>query len=61
MKDKVIKGGLWLCGFSSCVFLCAILIAHGNNIGLILGLLLLPLMFFCAFKGFKSILSAIFD
>ena len=50
-KDKLVKGGLWLCGFSSSVVLCAILIAHGNKIGSILGIALLPFLFYCAYKA----------
>ena len=34
---------------------------HGNYILLIIGLFLLPVVFFCAFKGFKLILDTIFD
>jgi len=60
-KEKLIQAGLWLCGFSSSVVLCAILIAHGNNIGLILGIALLPFLFYCAYKGFSLVLDAVFE
>ena len=61
VKDKIIKGGLWLCGFSSSVVLCAILIAHGNNIGLILGIALLPFLFYCVYKAIRLFLDLIFE
>ena len=67
-KEKVIKGVLWFSGFSSSIFLCAIFLytgfhnlKYGNYIALVIGLLLIPVIFFCAYKGLKLILSAIFD
>lgn len=67
-KDKILRGGFWLLGFVTLVFLSAILIYIGSNnmrygsyTVFIVGLLLLPAVFYCAFKGFKLILSAIFE
>ena len=66
-KEKLIKGGIWISGFSISIILSALGIfigfnnqRHGDNIILIIGLLLLPVVFFCAYKGFKLILDAIF-
>ena len=66
-KEKLIKGGIWLSGFSISIILSALGIfigfnnqRHGDNIILIIGLLLLPVVFFCAYKGFKLLLDAIF-
>jgi hypothetical protein len=66
-KEKLIKGGMWLSGFSLSIMLSAMsLFAGFNNIRfgsytmLIIGLLLIPAIFFFAYKGFGLILSAIF-
>ncbi|MAB94930.1 MAG: DUF6095 family protein [Flavobacteriales bacterium] len=68
-KDKLIKGGIWLSGFSMSIMISAFSIFIGfNNVNkqddytiLILGLLLLPLVFYCAYRGFKLVLEAIFN
>ncbi len=67
-KEKIIKGGMWLSGFSLSIMLSAMsLFAGFNNIRfgsytmLIIGLLLIPAIFFFAYKGFGLILNAIFD
>ena len=68
-KEKLVKGGLWLSGFSLSIILSAITLYAGfNNVRkaddytvLIIGLLLIPAIFFFAYKGFKLILDAIFE
>jgi len=68
-KEKLIKGGMWLSGFSMSVFLSAICLYAGfNNVRtaddytfLVIGLLLLPAIFFFAYKGFKLVLDSIFQ
>ncbi len=67
-KEKLIKGVMWLSGFSLSIMLSAMsLFAGFNNIRfgsytmLIIGLLLIPAIFFFAYKGFGLILNAIFD
>ena len=67
-KEKLIKGGLWLSGFSICIISSAISLfigfnnqRHGDFTLLIIGILLLPLIFYCAYKGLKLILESIFD
>ena len=68
-KDKLIKGGIWLSGFSMSIMISAFSIfICFNNVNkqddytiLILGLLLLPLVFYCAYRGFKLVLEAIFN
>ena len=67
-KEKLIKGGLWLSGFSSCIIFSAMSLfigfnnqRHGDYTVLIIGILLLPVVFYCAYKGFKLILDAIFQ
>jgi len=67
-KEKLIKGGMWLSGFSLSIMLSAMsLFAGFNNIRfgsytmLIIGLLLIPSIFFFAYKGFGLILNAIFE
>ena len=67
-KEKLIKGGLWLAGFSICIIFSAIFLfigfnnqRHGNSTLLIIGLLFLPFVFYCGFKGLKLVLQSIFD
>ena len=67
-KEKLIKGGMWLSGFSFSIILSALSLYIGFNnqrLGdstiLIIGILLLPVVFYCAYKGFAIILSAIFE
>ena len=68
-KEKLVKGGVWLSGFSLAIILSAITLYAGfNNVRkaddytvLIIGLLLIPALFFFAYKGFKLILYAIFE
>ena len=66
-KEKLIQGGIWLSGFSISIILSALALyigfnnqRHGDNTILIIGISLLPLVFYCAYKGFKLILDAIF-
>ena len=68
-KEKLVKGGMWISGFSLSIILSAITLYAGfNNVRkaddytvLIIGLLLIPAIFFFAYKGFKLILDAIFE
>jgi len=67
-KEKLIKGVMWISGFSLSIMLSAMsLFAGFNNIRfgsytmLIIGLLLIPAIFFFAYKGFGLILNAIFE
>ena len=66
-KDKLIKGIIWLSVTSLTILLDATLLyigfnnmEHGSYTILVLGVILLPLIFFCAFKGIKNTLDAIF-
>ena len=67
-KEKLIKGGMWLSGFSISIVLSALALfigfnnhRYGDNTILIIGILLLPIVFYCAYKGFKLVLDAIFQ
>ena len=67
-KEKLIKGGLWLSGFSICIIFSAISLfigfnnqRHGDSVLLMIGILFLPLVFYCAYRGLKLILESIFD
>ena len=67
-KEKLIKGGIWLSGFSLSIIFSALALyigfnnqRHGDNTILIIGISLLPVVFFCAYKGFKLVLDAIFQ
>jgi hypothetical protein len=68
-KEKLLKAGMWL---STTVLIIAIdanlLMAgfnlekrDGDNTVLILAVCLLPVLFFCAYKGIKFLLDAIFS
>lgn len=66
-KEKLIKGGIWLSGFSISIILSSIALyigfnnqRHGDSTILVIGILLLPIIFYCAFRGLKLILDAIF-
>ena len=68
-KEKLIKGGMWLSGFSISIILTAICFHIGFNnerkaddwTFIIIGSLLVPIIFFFAYKGFKLILDSIFE
>ena len=67
-KEKLLKAGMWL---STTVLIIAIdanllmagfkLERDGDNTVLIIAVCLLPVLFFCAYKGIKSLLDAIFS
>jgi len=65
--DKLIKGGLWLSGFSISVIFTALSLyigfnnyRHGNSTILIIGFSLIPIVYYCAYKGFKLLMDAFF-
>ena len=67
-KEKIIEGVMWLSGFSILIILSSITLFAGfNNMRqgsytvLIIGFILIPAIFFCAYKGFKLILDVIFE
>ena len=67
-KEKLIKGGMWLSGFSLSIIFSALSLyigfnnqRHGDSTILIIGVLLLIPVFYCAYKGFKLILGSIFE
>jgi hypothetical protein len=68
-KEKIVKGLMWLSGFSLSILLSAVsLFAGFNNVDkadnytlLVIGIALIPAIFFFAYKGFGLILKAIFD
>ena len=67
-RDKLVKGGIWLSGFSMSIILSSISLfigfnneRHGDYTILIIGILLLPIVFYCAYKGLRLVLEAIFD
>jgi len=67
-KEKLIKGGIWLSGFSLSIIFSALSLfigfnnqRHGDYTILIIGILLLIPVFYCAYKGFKFILDSIFE
>ena len=68
-KEKLIKAGMWLSGFAMSILFSAICFHIGFNnerkaddwTFIIIGLLLVPIIFFFAYKGFKLVLDSIFD
>ena len=66
-KDKLIKGVMWLSTCSISIIFTALALyigfnnhRHGDNTILIIGLSMLVIVFYCAYKGFKLILESIF-
>jgi len=66
-KKKLIEGFMWLSGASLSIIIDASLlyigfnnVRHGSYTIIIIGFLLLPIVFFFAFKGIRIILDAIF-
>ena len=67
-KEKLLQAGLWLSGFSLSVIISALALFIGfNNMRydnytlLVIGLLFLFPVFFCAYKALGFIISAIFE
>ena len=68
-KENLIKGGMWLSGFAISILFSAICLHIGFNnerkaddwTFIIKGSLLVPIIFFFAYKGFKLILDSIFE
>lgn len=67
-RDKLVKGGIWFSGFSMSIILSSISLfigfnneRHGDYTILIIGILLLPIVFYCAYKGLRLVLEAIFE
>ncbi len=66
-KEKLIKGGMWLSGSSLAIILSAVSLyigfnhqRHGDNTILIIGFLLLPIVFYCAYKAIGFFSNLIF-
>lgn len=66
-KDKLIKGLIWLSATSLTILVDAALlyigfhnVNHDNYTIIIIAILIFPFVFFCAYKGMKNILAAIF-
>ena len=67
-KEKLIKGAIWFSGFSICIIFSAMFLfigfnnqRHGNYTLLIIGMLFIPLVFYCAFRGLRLVIESIFD
>lgn len=67
-KDKIINVCIWFSVFSLTVFLSALALYIGFNNQrkgdwtiLIIGISLLPLVFYCAYKAIKLVLEIIFQ
>lgn len=66
-KQKLIKGVIWLSTTALTIMIDAGLlhigfnnVEHGSYTIITIAFLLLPFIFFCAFKGINNILGAIF-
>ena len=66
-KDKVIKAAMWLSFFALCVAVSAMALfigfnnaRHDNYVILIIGIVMVFVTFFCAYKGVKIVLESIF-
>ena len=67
-KDKLIKGVMWLSTCSISIIFTALALyigfnnqRYGDNTILIIGFMLIPLVFYCAYKGLKLVLDSIFQ
>ncbi len=67
-KEKLIKAGIWLSFFSISMIIAALALyigfnnyRHGDNKILFIGILFLPVVFYCAYRGFKLVLDTIFQ
>ena len=67
-KEKIIRSIVWISSSSLLILLCSIGLFIGfnnNRYGdpaiLIIAFLLLPFVFYCAYKGIKLIIEVIFD
>ena len=67
-KEKLIQFLMWISGFGLSIFLSISIYAGFNNVRkagdytiLIIGLILIPIVFFCAYKGFRLLMKSIFD
>ena len=66
-KDKLIKGVIWLtCSISIIFTALALYIGfnnqrYGDSTILTIGFMLIPLVFYCAYKGIKLVLDSIFQ
>ena len=68
-KEKIIKAGMWISGFTFSVFLSSVCMMKGwylfrtkdSFLLLSIGIIFLIPVFLCAFKAIKLIISAIFD
>ena len=66
-KKKLIKGLIWLSVTSLTILVDASLlyigfnnVEHGSYTIIVIAIFILPFVFFCAYKGLKNILAAIF-
>ena len=67
-KEQLIKGGMWLSGFSLSIIFTVLAFnigfhneEHSDYTISIIGYLLLIPVFYCAYKGLKLILDSIFE
>tara|TARA_B100000902_G_scaffold385304_1_gene426499 strand:+ start:89 stop:298 length:210 start_codon:yes stop_codon:yes gene_type:complete len=67
-KEKFIKGGIWISVFLISIILASLALyigfnnqRHGDNTILIIAFMLLPIVFYCAYMGFKLIFQSIFE
>lgn len=67
-KEKLIRAGIWFCGFSTSIIFSALALyvgfnnqRYGDNTILIIGLSLLPVIFYCAYRAIKLVLESIFQ
>tara|TARA_B100001250_G_scaffold42446_1_gene33553 strand:+ start:3945 stop:4154 length:210 start_codon:yes stop_codon:yes gene_type:complete len=66
-KEKLLKGMMWLSLFSISVIFSSLSLyigfnnlRHGDSTILIIGILLLSIVFYCAYRGLNLIVDAIF-
>mgnify|MGYP001162705992 CR=1 FL=1 len=67
-KEKLVRGGIWFSVLLISIILAALAFfigfnnqRYGDSTILIIGFLLLPIVFYCAYKGLHLIIDAIFE
>ena len=67
-KTKLVKGAMWFSAFSISVIFAAVSLfigfnneRHGDYTVLVIGILLIPVVFYCIYRGIKLVLEAIFE
>ena len=66
-KEKLLQAGIWISAFSVSIIFCALSLyigfnnqRHGDSTILIIGYCLIPVVFYCIYRGLKLVIDSIF-